>query len=37
VYLDSGGTLAMADNQGNVAERLGLAQDMAIVITADDR
>jgi S-adenosylmethionine hydrolase len=35
VYLDSGGTLAMADNQGNVAERLGLEQDMAIVITSD--
>ena len=33
VYLDSLGNLAMADNQGNLAARLGLGHDRALRIT----
>jgi S-adenosylmethionine hydrolase len=35
VYLDSQGVLAMADNQGNVAARLGLAAGQRIVLTRE--
>lgn len=33
VYLDSQGTLSMADNQGNIAARLGIAAGRAVVIS----
>jgi hypothetical protein len=33
VYLDSMGTLAMADNQGSFAARLGIQPDQTVVIT----
>ena len=33
VYLDSVGSLAMADNQGNIASRLGVERGRAVSIT----
>jgi S-adenosylmethionine hydrolase len=35
VYVDSLGNLAMADNQGNLARRLGIGHDRPVRITRD--